>query len=719
MSLFNNGVFPPKGSRALLYARFSDHLQNPLGADDQLRVLAEDCERYGWVVAGAFKDEGKSGRSAKNRTGYLDMLDAAAAGEADIICVFQLDRFGRNARELHDAKNRLEDSNVAIFTHDKGVMSRFEFAMFAEMAQMESEKIADRTTRGRIAAATRGKIMGDIPYGYKYEDDLDADGKQILNSRGHPVRKVVVDPVTAPVVLRVNLDFDAGLSPHQIAVALTREGVPTPQGGSVWHPNTIVGTQRSMCGLLRNPMIVGRVIHGKVKNERDPRTGEMRKRKGDVSDMIEHFRPDLVIVPQEVWDRNQARLADRPPSKLRDRRRPTYPLSGLVKCEVCGGPFVQVSTSMGCSAHRLKACSNNRRVRRQDLEKAVFDGLTQRLARADVFGLFISEYYRERGPATDAAAERRERAIQKLEEINEEIESIREQFRLKPKENARRLLNDDLERLGAAKEQFEREVARPARPAVAEITTDFIMERFEALLDDLGEALQGNERDAARARDIIRSLITEVKVAPFDGDGERPDRQRGRGVMISIEGEISRLVDRATLERKIMHGRGAEDMHDLPIATFWFEVYLSLPQTPEEQQLWRDVTLIGHMLDDADWPILFREMIAAMNDRGREPDDVERESDETRARIALAQYRRGKWVRSVRLGVGQDRGWIWADRPLNDDEWRLHYKNRTSSDPTVIGDAETGVTLSAPISVIRLSSPEAAVIKIATKKSKG
>lgn len=706
MSLYGKADLPGPGARVVIVARFSTNQQNPLGADDQIRILKEDCERLGWIVVGVFKDEGKSGRSIKKRKGYLEAMAMAATGDVDVVAVFQLDRLGRDARELHDAKNRLEDANAVIYTHDKGVMGRLEFALFAEMAQIESDKFAERTNRGRIAAAERGKFLGDAPYGYKLVPEVDENGQMVVNRRGVPIRKIVIDPATAKVVLRVNLDFDAGLSPHQIAVALTKEGVPTPQGGRVWHPNTIVGVRRSMSGLVRNPLIVGRYIHGKVRNERDPKTGELKKYKADVADMIEHDRPDLRIVPQDVWDRNQERLAARPPSKLRDRRRPTYTFSGLVKCAVCGGSYVQVSTTMGCSAYRLKACTNNRRVRRQDLEQAILNGLTQRLAKPDVISWFIPQYQQERGPATDAASERQARAAQRLVEVNDEIDSIRMQFRLNPGPHARQILNEDLEKLGADKQRLQREAARPASPPVAELTTEFVVRRLEALLEDLGGALNGDERDAARARDIVRSLITSVTVEPFDGYGGRPDGKGGKGLRVYIEGEISRLVDRATLETKIMHVRGAEDMHDLPIATFEFYVDLFQPQTPEEKQQWRDVALIGRMLDDADWPILFSEMIDAMNDREVEPSPVQRDADERRARIALAQYRRGKWVRAIRLGTGREWGWVWADREIRDNEWRVRFNKRNSTPR--------------PIGIIRLGAPEAAVIKIShLRRSEG
>ncbi|HRO33053.1 MAG TPA: recombinase family protein [Brevundimonas sp.] len=694
MAMFNSPL-PPKGARAILLARFSDNHQNPLSADDQLDVLRADCERYGWEIVGEFKDEAKSGRTVANRTGYIEALAAVEAGLADVLCVFHLDRLGRNARELHDANNRLRDNAAVIFTHDRGVMSRFEFAMYAEMAQMESERIGERTTRGRLAAAARGKIMGDIPYGYRAVTDLDADGKPILNSRGQQQRRIEIHPEHAAIVLRANLDFEAGKSPNQIAIALTAEGVPTPEGGRVWHPNTIAGVSRSMSGLLRNPMYVGKIIHGKVKTELNERTGKVAKRRAPVADRIEHDMPWLRIVPQEVWDANQAKLALRPPSKLVDRRRPTYLLSGLVKCGVCGGSYVQVAMRMGCTAHKLKACSNGRRVRREDLERVVLDGLTQRLAETTVMTWFIPEYLRERGAAAGEADERHARAVKRAAEVEREIDNVMRQIRSGAKGIAAEMLNDDLETLGAERQRLKREVSAGPRQPAGSLTADSVVERMTDLFEHLGDALQGDERDATRARDVLRGLITAVYVTPYDVSGKRPDGRGTGAVRVQIEGEISRLIDRAMLDRKIMHGRGAEDMHDLPIASFRFYVDLDRTLSPGQEGLWSDAALISRMLDDAEWPILFQEMVVAMNDRSRPPTATEAEIDETRARIALAQFKRTGWARAVRLGGTH--GWVWKDRGMTDDQWRARYDART----------EFGTS---PV-IIRLSAPEAGMME--------
>lgn len=710
MSIFDSPL-PPPGSRALLLGRYSDNLQNPLSADDQIAVLREDCARLGWEVMGEFTDKGKSGRSIARRTGYLDMMAAAEAGHADVICVFHLDRLGRNARELHHAKNRLKDVDVVIYTHDKGVMGRLEFALYAEMAQMESERIGDRTSRGRRAAAARGKIMGDFPYGYRQTDEVDEHGNPLLNSRGVRIRRVELDPVTSKVVLRVNLDFDAGKSPHQIAIALTAEGIPTPQGAKLWHPNTIIGVSRSMAGLLRNPMLIGKIIHGKVKTEYDEKTGRVKKKKGDVAQRIEHDAPWLRIVPQEVWDRNQERLSKRPPSKLRDRRRPSYLLSGLVKCGVCGGPFNQISVKMGCTTHRMKGCSNGRRVKREDLERVVFEGLTARLAQPQIMEWFIPEYVRERGAAKSEGADRHERSVMRMAEVGREIDNLIAQAKAGASGFAAQLLNDNLNTLGAEKDRLAREVRSGPPVAPTAMTADNLTERVHALLDNLGTALAGDERDAVRARDILRSLITEVRVTPFDADGRRPDGRGVGAVRVQIEGEVSRLVDHALLDRKIMHERGAEDVHDLPIATFRFYVDLDRTLSPEQEGLWGDVAVIGRLLDDADRPVFYQEMVEALNDRCRPVHVDELKVDDTRARLALAQLRRDKWARALR--IGGTHGWVWSDQDITDDEWRARHDRSLMPREPVDGAQASGC-----IGIIRLSAPDAHVVVIGPERLK-
>jgi hypothetical protein len=181
---------------------------------------------------------------------------------------------------------------------------------------------------------------------------------------------------------------------------------------------------------------------------------------------------------------------------------------------------------------------------------------------------------------------------------------------------------------------------------------------------------------------------------------------------VEIEGEVSRLVDHAMLNRKIMHKRGAVDVHSLPVAAFWFYVDLDRRLSPDQEGLWCDAAIIGRMLDDADRPVTFREMIASLNDRARDTTPDELATDEDRARIALAQFKRDKWVRSVRLAQ-HDRDWVWNDRAISDDVWR----ERFEQDRVAVATAVAGVQTSGPIGRVGLSPPGAHVVVIGPRPS--
>ena len=325
---------PPRESRVIIYARFSSDQQNPLSADQQVEACLKEAERLGWIVVGVYKDEGLTGRSVVKRVGYLQAMADAEADKCDVIMVVALDRLGRHARELHDARNRLGDVETCIYTLDQGVMSRLEFALRAEIAQDESERIARRTSMGQRAAARRGVMLGDIAYGYM------ADEQEVLDPEtGRMGRRIIKNPRTAPIVLRVNRDYNAGVSPVAIAAALTAEGVPTPEGGAVWHPNTILGSKRSNSGLLRNPIIIGQYIWGKVKSSHDAKTGKNIRIRSSEADQLARPMPWLRIVPDELFFANQAIIGDRSWEMLHRNRHPDYLLSGKMECVHCGGPY--------------------------------------------------------------------------------------------------------------------------------------------------------------------------------------------------------------------------------------------------------------------------------------------------------------------------------------------------------------------------------------------
>jgi hypothetical protein len=217
----------------------------------------------------------------------------------------------------------------------------------------------------------------------------------------------------------------------------------------------------------------------------------------------------------------------------------------------------------------------------------------------------------------------------------------------------------------------------------------------------LAEALNGDERDATRAREIIRSFIDHVTVVPAD----HVDRTKGRGngpLRVIVEGAITKLVDQSLLDKKIMHSRGARAVHDLPIATFRYYVDIPEEMTAEERQVRADLIILRQLLDNTGHPVLYRAMVEAVNAQKAGADLPATEDDERRSRLALAYLKRRGLVRMVRLGrMG---GWVW-NGTVSDDECRRRFDQRHE-----IPD---------PMPVIRLSHVEGHVAVVGVRVAAG
>ena len=120
---------------------------------------------------------------------------------------------------------------------------------------------------------------------------------------------------------------------------------------------------------------------------------------------------------------------------LNGAHRQKYLLSGLLACGVCGGGFTIVNAhDYGCSSHRAKGtCGNHHRIRREDLERRVLDGLKHRLLAPELVEQFARDFQEEvnrqaaelsRGRAQDEG--RMEAVRRKIGSMIRAIEAVRQ-----------------------------------------------------------------------------------------------------------------------------------------------------------------------------------------------------------------------------------------------------------------------------------------------------
>jgi len=105
-----------------------------------------------------FCDEGVSGKTAAaDRPGFAKLLGFARKG--DVVHVYALDRLGRDAIDVQKTMNLLKDKGVSVNIHGLGVLSGdvggIVVAILAQFAQMELNRITERTAAGREVAQKR------------------------------------------------------------------------------------------------------------------------------------------------------------------------------------------------------------------------------------------------------------------------------------------------------------------------------------------------------------------------------------------------------------------------------------------------------------------------------------------------------------------------------------------------------------------------------------
>lgn len=662
---------PPSGSRAFIVGRYSSDMQNPKSADDQVREGEAFAARQGWQVVGSSKDEAKSGRTLVGRTAFYDAMAAAEAGDCDVILVEDISRLSRDAADILMAARTLKEHNVCICTIGGGVLDGFELGIRAQMAQEQSEEMGRRIRRGHRSGAIRGRAMGSLAFGYKFRDSPDEQG---VNRE--------IDETKRSVVNRIFKDVAAGLSGMQIARALNDEGVPAADGG-LWRPKAITGDPHLLNGIVRNPIYIGRLIYGKSKSRFLSSKGVREISPGLLSEQIVTEAPQLRIVDDKLWEDVQAvmdahsrRLLDEKGRAVPNRvRRPRHPLSGLIKCGRCGSTYaVAARGGLGCDGRRLGLCENSRRVARLDVQAAVFDALKHRLLLPHLIQDYVDEYRREFRAASTQSAEREVTVETQLREVDRHTENLLNLARISASDpDTAALLQADLAKLVAKKKRLTRELAaRPADPALLSMESDAIIGRLSTMLDDLGGALDGAERDAARAREILRSFITRVVVTPLDTSD--PADGRGSGPLrVTVEGALPGLMGLTSIDRVVQ--RRESPFATLDHAKWAFSVYVDLPSSRVSARTFSDIALVSRLLDDARVPLRKRDMIVAMEreasplSEGKPPPDAFQ-----RVSAALKHLGAAGLIRPIVVDANYT-GWVWTDTTLDDDEWRARARN--------------------------------------------
>ncbi|WMT76430.1 recombinase family protein [Bradyrhizobium sp. Ash2021] len=368
--------------KVALYARYSSDNQRDASITDQFRVCRAYAEKQGWQIVEEYSDHAISGASLL-RAGVQALITDALRGRFQVVLAEAMDRLSRDQEDIAGVFKRMAYANVKIITLSEGEVTHLHVGLKGTMNALFLKDLADKTRRGLRGRVELGKSGGGNSYGYDVVKQFQTNGEPIRGDR-------VINTAEADVVRRIFRDYVVGKSAKRIAVELNKAGIAAP-GRSDWGFSTINGNVKRGNGILNNEMYIGRIVWNRQRFIKDPETGKRQARPNPAAEWIIQEVPELRIVDDGLWNAAKARQAavktkredngSEVQNSFRDRRRPKYIFSGLIKCACCGGGYAMISADLiGCSTARNKGtCDNRRSIQREQLEARVLNALRYHL----------------------------------------------------------------------------------------------------------------------------------------------------------------------------------------------------------------------------------------------------------------------------------------------------------------------------------------------------
>lgn len=182
-----------KQKKAAGYIRVSTTLQAEKG--ESLEIQSEKIKQlakfHSYKFTKIYADEGVSGSTVKDRPGLQQCFEDVQNEKFDVLIVFSLSRFGRNARELLDNHNFLKELGIELLIVKENVDSsttsgKLMLGLLSVLAEWEKDIIAERMLGGKIHKARKGiPTSGSYPIGRTFDKEtqkwsLDTTVAQVL-----------------------------------------------------------------------------------------------------------------------------------------------------------------------------------------------------------------------------------------------------------------------------------------------------------------------------------------------------------------------------------------------------------------------------------------------------------------------------------------------------------------------------------------------------------
>ena len=363
----------------------------------------------------------------------------------DMVIVWKLDRFSRDRYDSARYKVLLKKNNVRVVSATEVISSGADGILLESVlegfAEYYSADLAEKVTRGMTENALKCKFNGgSMPIGYVIDEE----------------QHFQIDPLTAPFVLEAFKRYIEGATMKELIDFFKEKGIKNKSGGDI--------NYNSIQRMLNNRRYIG----------------EYSFRDIVVSDGIP------AIVPKELFDRVQAKLAKNKKSPARHKAEEDYLLTTKLFCGCCGaymcgesgkGRSGEVHRYYKCvSIKKRRAICNKKSVRKDWIEDIVVNATMKMLMNDTTIDAIVAALI----ALQDAENVNLPLYEKQLKETNVAINNLLNAIQAGILNRSTKERFDQLE---ATRDELENKIAaeKLAKPRITEEQLRFFLDRFRKL----------------------------------------------------------------------------------------------------------------------------------------------------------------------------------------------------------------------------------------------
>ena len=508
--------------RAVVYVRQSSP-QQAINHQESLRLqydLSQRAVACGWpesAVDVIDSDLGQTGRTARGRAGFAELVSRVTLGEVGIIFSYDVTRLSRNCSDWYQLLDLCGFRRCLIGDRDgvydpSSVNGRLLLGLKGQISELELHTIKARLHAGLLNKARRGELAQSLPVGLV----RDLAGR-VVKHPDDEVRERI--ELTFATFLRVKSIHGVVREFAAAGLLLPRRERGRDDGAVVWRRPTAA----AISGLLRNPAYAGTFAYGRTRFQPRVPGGPARKQPLP-PEQWQFVVPDKypAYIDRDTHAAIQAMLRDNYQEYSRRRSRGVARcgaalLQGLAYCGHCGNKMtVQYHAAARYLCNHHKAQSGGRECQRVPIapvDARVVESFWQVLAPAEL----------DRYDEAVAALEEQRRQLQRsrdqqLARLRYEVRLAEKQYRLVDAEN--RLVAAELERRWeqALRDLRQAEEEAQKTGAAVEPLTEELRRRLADARPTLRQLWEDGALTNARKKELLRALIDKVVLRRLAAD---------------------------------------------------------------------------------------------------------------------------------------------------------------------------------------------------------